>query len=121
MANLKVQTDMVYNINENTIHTVIRDGEVLVYDCSTNPCQPQHRIIPDRSCTQVTCLALLYLNNYFNKEDGSVDALVFGGQKDGRIVLMESNQFIMPKKMQAHQGATCLLETSDGLRRAGVP
>ena len=34
---------------------------------------------------------------------------------------MESNQFIMPKKMQAHQGATCLLETSDGLRRAGVP
>ena len=27
----------------------------------------------------------------------------------------------MPKKIQAHQGAACLLETSHGLRQAGIP
>ncbi|XP_071101035.1 WD repeat-containing protein 87-like [Haliotis cracherodii] len=104
MPTFQVLRCFVYNVMDDLLYTLLLDGEVLVLECSSNPCRPVRILRPEAEPSEVLDLALVQVTIC-----GIMEALVFGGLRNGQICLLDARHYHMPASTQAHHGrVTCL-------------
>ncbi|KAI8503519.1 WD repeat-containing protein 87 [Branchiostoma belcheri] len=121
MATYQVLDNLVYDPSANRIFAVLKDGEVLVYDSSTNPCMPQQLLCPETDDEQVLSAALIKLELALGQEhttDGK--AVVFAGHKNGQLSLLRAPDQLRMQNIQAHSGQVSFLYSSHGKPGHGV-
>ncbi|XP_078678901.1 uncharacterized protein LOC144914660 [Branchiostoma floridae x Branchiostoma belcheri] len=121
MATYQVLDNLVYDPSANRIFAVLKDGEVLVYDSSTNPCMPQQLLCPETDDEQVLSAALIKLELALGQEHTTAGkAVVFAGHKNGQLSLLQAPDQLRMQNIQAHSGQVSFLYSSHGKPGHGV-
>ncbi|XP_062602981.1 uncharacterized protein LOC134264735 isoform X3 [Saccostrea cucullata] len=114
MPTFQVLTSFAYNRDKEKLLTILQNGDVLVFDCTTNPSKAEEVWQAASVDEEVTQLAVMALS-YKNLEDEVVrEIVVFGGLKNGQVSLLDADCCVMVKNLQAHEGTiTCMEATTD--------
>ncbi|XP_071149693.1 uncharacterized protein [Mytilus edulis] len=113
MPTFQVLSCFAYSRENNRLHSVLQNGEVLLFNCDTNPCRAVEVWIPQTSDEEV--LQIVQLTLAYEKEEVMVtDTVILGGMRNGQICLLEAEQCVMIKNVQAHVGTiTCMEGATD--------
>ncbi|XP_066284648.1 WD repeat-containing protein 87-like [Branchiostoma lanceolatum] len=121
MATYQVLDNLVYDPSANKIFAVLKDGEVLVYDSSTNPCMPRQLLCPGSDDEQVLSAALVKMELALGQDDTTAGkAVVFAGHKNGQLSLLHSPDQLKMHNIQAHSGQVSFLYSSHGKPDHGI-
>ncbi|XP_035676078.1 uncharacterized protein LOC118415517 [Branchiostoma floridae] len=121
MATYQVLDNLVYDPSANRIFAVLKDGKVLVYDTSTNPCMPQQLLCPGSDDEQVLSAALIKLELALGQEETTAGkAVVFAGHKNGQLSLLQAPNQLKMCNIQAHSGQVIFLYSSHGKPDNGI-
>ncbi|XP_063412216.1 uncharacterized protein LOC134695011 isoform X2 [Mytilus trossulus] len=113
MPTFQVLSCFAYSREKNRLHSVLQNGEVLLFNCDTNPCRAVEVWIPQTTDEEV--LQIVQLTLAYEKEEVMVtDTVILGGMRNGQICLLEAEQCVMIKNVQAHVGTiTCMEGATD--------
>ncbi|VDI05018.1 Hypothetical predicted protein, partial [Mytilus galloprovincialis] len=113
MPTFQVLSCFAYSRENNRLHSVLQNGEVLLFNCDTNPCRAVEVWIPQTTDEEV--LQIVQLTLAYEKEEVMVtDTVILGGMRNGQICLLEAEQCVMIKNVQAHVGTiTCMEGATD--------
>ncbi|XP_078326818.1 uncharacterized protein LOC111123425 isoform X3 [Crassostrea virginica] len=114
LPTFQVLSSFAYNRDKEKLLTILQNGDVLVFNCSTNPSKAEEvwqAASADETVMQLSIMALCYKDL---EGETTRETVVFGGLKNGQISLLDADQCVMVKNLQAHEGAiTCMEATID--------
>ncbi|XP_061169585.1 uncharacterized protein LOC133178950 isoform X2 [Saccostrea echinata] len=114
MPTFQVLTSFAYNRDKEKLLTILQNGDVLVFNCTTNPSKAEEVWQAASVDEEVTQLAIMALSYKDLEEEVVREIVVFGGLKNGQVSLLDADRCVMVKNLQAHEGAiTCMEATTD--------
>ncbi|XP_021354118.1 uncharacterized protein LOC110450754 isoform X2 [Mizuhopecten yessoensis] len=111
MPSFQILTSFAYNREKDRLHTVLENGEVIVFNCRTNPCKAvevwQSGYVDER-ITQMLQVELSYTG-----QNGlqMTDIVIFGGQVNGQVSLLDATVCEMVRSVQTHRGMITCMES----------
>jgi WD40 repeat protein len=84
-----------YNTFEDHIYLSMHTGEILVYDCTVNPCIPKQLLMPMNSKQEVTCIVTV---------DTLIGPLLLAGHSSGCLSILYANDCKIDHPFPAHDG-----------------
>nr|XP_034302375.1 uncharacterized protein LOC105345155 isoform X9 [Crassostrea gigas] len=114
MPTFQVFSSFAYNRDKEKLLTILQNGDVLVFNCDTNPCKAEEVWQPASPDEEVTELSIMALSYSDIDGESTRETVVLGGLKNGQISLLDADQCVMVKNLQAHEGAiTCMEAITD--------
>ncbi|XP_033728434.1 uncharacterized protein LOC117317673 isoform X2 [Pecten maximus] len=111
MPSFQILTSFAYNREKDRLHTVLENGEVIVFNCRTNPCKAVEvwqSGFADERITEILQVELSYTG-----ENGETltDIVIFGGQENGQLSLLDAKRCEMVRSIQIHKGMVTCMES----------
>ncbi|XP_065932009.1 uncharacterized protein [Magallana gigas] len=114
MPTFQVFSSFAYNRDKEKLLTILQNGDVLVFNCDTNPCKAEEVWQPASPDEEVTELSIMALSYSDIDGESTRETVVLGGLKNGQISLLDADQCVMIKNLQAHEGTiTCMEAITD--------
>ncbi|CAH1788529.1 unnamed protein product [Owenia fusiformis] len=116
MPDFSMFHDILMDLKTDRLYALLPSGQVLVLDCSTNPCSACCLLVPESPDEHILSLALVKLDLAVGAQETKyTEHIIFAGHKNGQISLLSASKSEMPHNIQAHHGEVTTLAVSHQL------
>ncbi|XP_060065610.1 uncharacterized protein LOC132545945 [Ylistrum balloti] len=111
MPSFQILTSFAYNREKDRLHTVLENGEVIVFNCRSNPCKAVEVWQSGFTDEKITQLLQVELSYTGQNGEQLTDIVIFGGQENGQLSLLDANHCEMVLSVQVHKGMVTCMES----------